>query len=205
MQMQWKSISRRLLTASVGLLLPLAAHQANAATINGSLTVTASVSSYFTVSFGGNNVTAGTTGTSSGTTGTATVAFGSLNASGTGLPSGVTSVSTNTTLGGCTGTCFEVYTPVTINVTAYNASSTSYTVQAQLAAADTTFGYALGQSNAAVIPSNGTSSVAVTGPGNGGSFADGSAQSVNLYLAVPTSQAAGTLTLTNIDLVITAN
>lgn len=202
MQMQWKSISRRLLTASVGLLLPLAAHQASAATINGTLTVTATVSSYFTVTFGGTNVTPGTTGTSSGTTGTATVAFGTINASGTGLPAGVTSGGTNVSLGSCTTGCFEVSTPVTIDVTAYNASSTTYTVQAKLASSDSTFGYAIGTSAGTALTSTLGS---VTGPETGGAFDDGNPETINLYLAVPNTVAPGALTLQNIDLVITAN
>ncbi len=198
MQMQWKSISRRLLIASVGLLLPLAAHQASAATINGTLSVTATVQSYFTVAFSGTDVTPNATGNSGGTTATAAVAFGNINAAGTGLASGVTLVSANTTLGSCSTSCFEVATPLTITVTAYNATSTSYTITAALTAADATNGWAIGSTPATAL---------TTTPGtvsNGGTFTDGTPESVNVYLAVPVTAQAGAAPSATIDLVFTA-
>lgn len=202
MQMQWKSISRRLLTASAGLLLPLAmTHSASAATIGTStLTVSATVTSYITVAFGGTNVTGGVTGNAGNSyAATATLNFGSFNYGSTTSSTG-DAVSNGVTLGSCTG-CIEVTQPVTLTVTAYDLNSTGYTISANLGTADTTDGWALGSTTQTLA--NGSNQTIAP---SGSSWAYNTTNNLNVYLAVPTttgSSAPSSVTNT-INMILTA-
>jgi hypothetical protein len=203
MHMEWKSISRRLLTAAAGMLLLSAGHEAMAASLgNANLTVTASVSSYVSIAFSGTNVSSATTGSSSDAyTGSATLAFGSFNY-GTSTTSTGATVTTGSSLGSCASNCIEVSQPVTLTVTAYDLNSTGYTISASLGTADTTNGWALGTTSQTL----GATGTTIAGPGTGGSFPYNTGETLNVYLAVP--QANGTSAPTSIsntiDMVLTA-
>jgi hypothetical protein len=204
MHMEWKSITRRLLTAAAALLLLPAGHEALAASLgNANLTVTASVTSYVSIAFSGTNISSGTTGNSSDSyTGAATLSFGSFNYGSSTSSTGAT-VSNVSSLGTCTSGCIEVSQPVTLTVTAYDLNSTGYTVSASLGTADSTNGWALGTTSQTLTNGTGTT---IAGPGQGGSFAYNTAEPLTVYLAVPQANgsSAPTSISNTIDMVLTA-
>lgn len=203
MYMQPKLISRRLLTAAAAMLLPLAAHQALGASLgNANLTVSATVQSYISIAFSGTNVSSNVAGNSGDAyTASATLAFGSFNYGSSTTSTGAT-VATGATLGSCTASCIEVSQPVTLTVTAYDLNSTGYTMTATLASADSTDGWALGQTSQTLTSGTPTT---ISGP-NSGAFAYNTANSLNVYLAVPqtTGTTAPSSINNTIDMVLTS-
>lgn len=202
MHMELKSISRRLLTVTAGMLLMSAGHQAMAASLgNANLTVTASVTSYVSIAFTGTNISSATAGNSADSyTGTATLAFGSFNYGSSTTSTGAT-VTTGTSLGSCASNCMEVSQPVTLTVTAYDLNSTGYTISASLASADTTNGWALGTTSQ-TLSATGTT---IAGP-ESGSFPYNTGEPLTVYLAVPQANgsSAPTSVSNTIDMVLTA-
>lgn len=191
MQMQWKSISRRLLALSAALPLLFAGNQALAVTNagTGTLNVTATVASYITVDFTNTGaVTGNSEGNSTNSYGaTASLGFGTISAQGTNLATGV-SFNASSAITGCTSGCFEVYAPVTVTVTAYNLKSSSFSMQAALGSTDSTNYWSVGSTDSA-NPALTTTGVGQTVSGNT-TFNYNNALNFNVYLAVPKADSA---------------
>jgi hypothetical protein len=116
---------KRLVPALLGACLFLPAPASAAVTSNGTLGVTATVTNGIKLVFksDASGVPLGGTGTD-----TATLAFGNIQAYGGGLSTGVTRT--------VNASSFTVSSPFNVNVTKANLVSTSYTLTAQLSAAD---------------------------------------------------------------------
>ncbi len=154
-----------------------------ATTASGTVAVTATVASSVSLTFVTDpaGITLGGTGTSA-----ATVAFGNVQAYGGVVPANVTKTVTGTT-------SFTLSTPFDVVVAVANQVSPTYTLTAQLAAADATDTWKVGASTV-----TSAAAVTVTAAGAYGSTA------YNLGLTIPFTKAAGAITNT-INFVATAN
>jgi hypothetical protein len=194
--MNWRSISRRLLIASAALLLSVTARQAlgqtctSNCTATGTLAVTATVENSFSLTFAtdsGSGVTLSGSGTNA-----ATVPFGTVY-DGMSSTSTIT-VNTSPSGGFCTS-CFSVATNVNLSVSAADAASTSYTLQAELASSDSYYW----QVNSTTI--NHSTETAIT-LSPAGSFT--SPSTLSIALGIPTTMPASQPNNT-IDFLATAN
>lgn len=169
------------------------------ATANGTLNVTATVTSSLTLQFA--NGTGGPTLT--GVSGSsATLPFGNISAYGSYTGTGVTLVTSNdTSHGNCSGSspCFVVSAPVNVVVDEFNSASTKFTLTAQLGTADTTNFWAVGAETNALNSTTATNIVTA-----GGTYgATGNQETI--YLGVPTATNGSTAISNSIDFVVTAN
>jgi hypothetical protein len=173
---------KRVYLAALALILLPLSQMAFATSVAGTVAVTATVTGSMSITFttDASGITLGGSGTAS-----AIIAFGSVQAYGGSVPTGVTETVTppNWTLS----------TPFDVNVQVANLTSSNYTLTAQLQTSDTTNTWVL---NSTTI-TNGTPAT-LTSTGTYGLTA------YTLHLTIPFSEAAGSISNT-LNFVATAN
>jgi hypothetical protein len=155
---------------------------ASATNATGTVAVTATVAASVSLTFvtDGAGITLGGTGTSA-----ATIAFGSVQAYGGGLPGGVTKLVNGTTN-------WSLSTPLDVVVQVANQTSSNYTLTAALQSADATNTWQLGATSLT------TTAATLTSTGAYGSTP------YTFKLTIPFSEAAGAISNT-ITFIATAN
>jgi hypothetical protein len=177
------SMKRNLLAVSfLAIACTLSQQSAFATSTTGTVTVTATTVASISLTFesDGSGITLGNAGTAA-----VTVAFGSVQAYGGTVPTGVTKNVNGTTN-------WSLSTPIDVVVEVANQNSSNYTLTAALQNADSTNGWALGATSLSTTPSSLTSTGAYgTTP-------------YTLTLTIPFSEAAGAINNT-INFTATAN
>lgn len=154
-------------------------------TASGTLTVTATVNSSINLVF--NSDAAGVALSSGAGTNAATLAFGNVSAFG--------AIAANITRTVVAGTSFTVSTPVDVKVTASNSTSASYTLKAQLGAADATDTWQ--------VAGNTITSAAASTITSTGTYGSNAAEPI--AITVPFATASGTVISNTINFTATSN
>lgn len=175
--------SKGLCVGAMVLCLISLAPTASAISTSGTVAVTATLVSSMSITFStdASGITLSGSGTSS-----ATIAFGSVQAFGGSVPTGVTRTTNGTT-------DWKLSTPFDVTVVVGNLTSSNYTLTAQLASSDSTNTWQLGSTTV-----TSASAATLTSTGTYGTTA------YTLNLTIPMTETAGSISNT-INFVATAN